>query len=272
MNKLNILVFVSSILISTAASAGSVLELATREYQQDPPILGTVHITTEDSSSHLEIKSISSNESGGLIYNGERKEIIAIDHDRQEYYVITQEQIDLIAGQIEAAMKEMEAALAEMPPEQREFARKMMEARMPVKKTGFSDGKLNKTGETDSIAGYDCDYYDVLNGENKFRDICVTDWDDFPEGQEVAGAMQELGDFFANMRDAFAKSGGFDLMDSQQEMFAYMKELGGYPIRTRDYDAAGTLTKETILTGASNGEVDPALFDPPANYKGKDLY
>jgi hypothetical protein len=271
MNHRIVLVFVSSLLISSVASAGSVLELATREFAQDPPILGSVQITTEDASSRLEITSISSNESGGMIYNGARKEIVAIDHDRQEYYVITQEQIEYIAGQIEVAMKEMEEALAQMPPEQREFARKMMEARMPVKKTGFGGGKLSKTGETGTFAGYDCDYYDVLNGETRFRDICVTAWDDFPEGQEVAGAMQEMGDFFESMRDAFAKSGGLDLMDSQQEMFAYMKELGGYPIRSRDYDAAGVLTKETVLTGASNGEVDPALFDPPKNYQGKEL-
>ena len=271
MNKINFLVVVSSILVSSVASAGSVLELATREYEKDPPILGTVQITTEDHSSRLEITSISSNESGGMIYNGERKEIVAIDHDRQEYYVITQEQIELIAGQIEEAMKEMEAALAQMPPEQREFAKKMMEARMPVKKTGFSDGKLSKTGETDNIAGYACDNYDVFNGEHKFRDLCVTKWDDFPEGQEVAEAMQEMGEFFASMREAFARSGGLDLMDSQQEMFAYMKELGGYPIRSRDYDAEGVLVKETTLTGASNGEVDLALFDPPKNYQGKEL-
>lgn len=271
MNKRNVLVFISSFVVSSTASAGSVLELATREYAQDPPILGSVQITTEDNSSRLEITSISSNESGGMIYNGARKEIVAIDHDRQEYYVITEEQIELIAGQIEEAMNEMEAAIAQMPLEQREFAKKMMEARLPAKKTGFSDGKLTKTGEVDNIAGYECDYYDVLNGEIKFRDICVTEWDDFPEGQEVAGAMQEMGDFFASMRDAFARSGGLDLMDSQQEMFAYMKELGGYPIRVREYDAAGELTKETILTGASNGEVDPALFDPPKNYKGKEL-
>ena len=142
---------------------------------------------------------------------------------------------------------------------------------MPVKKTGFSDGKLTKTGESDNFAGYDCDYYDVLNGDTKFRDICVTGWDDFPEGQEVAGAMQEMGDFFASMRDAFAKSGGLDLMDSQQEMFAYMKELDGYPTRAREFDAAGEVTKETVLIDASNGEVDLALFDPPSKYQGKDL-
>jgi uncharacterized protein DUF4412 len=267
----NAIVIFSSILFSSAATAGSVLELATSEYAQDPPILGTVQVTTEDYSTRLEIVSISSDETGGLIYNGDRNEIMVLDYHRHEYYVITQEQIELIAGQVEERMQQMEEALAELPAEEREFARKMMEAQMPVKKADTSGGTLRKTGKTDTIAGYDCDYYDVLKGERKIRDLCVTGWDDFPEGREVAGAMQELGEFFASMRKAFAKSGGLDLMDSQREMIAYMKELNGYPIRYRDYDAAGELLKETLLTGAHNEEVSATLFEPPQNYQKKDL-
>ena len=271
MNKHRIYVVISILVFSNAVIAGSILELATTEYAQDPPILGSVEITTEDNSSRLEITSISSSESGGLIYHGERKEIVAIDHSRQEYYVITKEQIEVLAKQVEEAMKQMEAALAQMPPEQREFAKKMMESQLPVKKAELSGGTLTKTDKTDTIAGYDCDYYDVMKGELKIRDICITGWDDFPEGQEVAGAMQELGDFFESMREAFAKSGGLDLMDSQQEMFAYMKELNGYPVRSRDYSATGELVKETKLTSASNEEVDSQMFEPPPTYLRKEL-
>lgn len=271
MNKDKVIVIFSSILISSVANAGSVLELATTEYAMDPPVLGTIQITTEDNSSRLEITSISSNESGGLIYSGTRKEIVAMNHDKQEYYVISQAQIEMMAGQVEEAMQQMEEALAQMPPEQREFAKKMMESQMPVKKATSSAGTLNKTGKSGSIAGYDCDYYEVMNGEAKTRDLCVTGWDDFPEGQEVAGAMQELGNFFESMREAFARSGGLDLMDSQQEMIAYMKELNGYPVQTREYDAAGELVRESKLTGASQEEVSAAMFEPPKTYHRKDL-
>ena len=258
--------FTLSSLFASAALAGSILELATTEYALDPPVLGTVKISTEGKSSHLEINSISSNESGGMIYNEARQEIIAIDHDRREYYVITQEQINQMAGQVEQAMQQMEAALAEMPPEQREFAKKMMEARMPVRKTDTSNTVLRATGESDTIAGYECDNYDVMKGETRVRDVCITSWDDFPEGQEVAGAMQELGKFFESMREAFSNAGGLDLMDRQKDLIGYMKELNGYPVRSRDYNAAGEVERETILTAARNEEVDAALFEPPAAY------
>ena len=265
-----ILVSLSNLLAS-AAFAGSILELATTEYALDPPVLGSVQITTQGKSSHLEIISISSNESGGMIYNEARQEIIAIDHDRQEYYVITQEQMNQMAGQVEQAMQQMEAALAELPPEEREFARKMMEARMPVRKTDTSNTVLRATGESDTIAGYECDGYDVMNGENRVRDICITPWENFPEGQEVAGAMKELGRFFESMREAFSNAGGLDLMDRQKDLIGYMKELNGYPVRSRDYNATGEMERETMLTAARNEEVDAALFEPPANYQKQAL-
>lgn len=263
--------FVLSSLFGSVAFAGSILELATTEYALDPPVLGTVEITTEGKSSRVEITSISSNESGGLIFNGARHEVIAIDHDRQEYYVITQEQMNQMAGQVEQAMQQMEAALAELPPEQRALARQMMESNMPNRKTDTSNTVLRATGQTDTIAGYECDNFDVMKGEEKVRDICITPWDDFPEGQEVAGAMQELGKFFASMREAFSRSGGLDLMSRQQDLIGYMKELNGYPVRSRDYNAAGELESESILTAARNGDVDPALFEPPAAYRKQAL-
>jgi hypothetical protein len=202
--KIYFFISLLSIFASGMATAGSVLILKSTEYNAQPPIVGTVEIATEENDSRLEIRSISSDESGGLIYSSGRQAIIALDHDAKEYYVISRQQIDAIASQFEQAMKQMEGALAKMPPEQREFAKQMMKDQMPVQKTNASRGTLKKTGESDSFGGHDCEYYDVLEGERKFRDICVTPWDDFPEGEEVAGAMQSLGDFFKNMTEAFS--------------------------------------------------------------------
>ena len=271
MKKIYFFVTLLSIFAAGTATAGSVLILKSTEYNAQPPIVGTVEIATEEDDSRLEIRSISSDESGGLIYSSGREAIIALDHDNKEYYVISQQQIDAIASQFQQAMKQMEEALAKMPPEQREFARQMMKDQMPVQKTITSRGTLSKTGETGSFAGHDCDYYDVLEGQRKIRDICVSPWSAFPEGEEVAGAMQSLGDFFKNMTDAFSSSGGFDLMDTQQDMFSYMKEVGGYPIRTREYDETGDLVRETVLESAKHDEIDPSRFEPPADYQDKPL-
>ena len=273
MIKLRVQCAVFGLLMSVQASAGSVLELLTTEYTQDPPILGTVEISTFGSSSRIEITSISSNESGGIIYNGDKREMIAIDHEVQQYYVIDEAMMNQMAAQVSDAMQQMQQALEEMPPEQRALAEQMMQVQIPqAQAEEIPKAVLNRTGESDSVGGYECEYYDVIREGKKIRDLCMTEWSDFEEGRSIAAAMMQLADFFESLRKAFAGAGGLEVMDRQQELFAYMDELDGYPVLSRDYDAAGQLKMESRLKSAGKlEEVNPALFEPPNGYRQQSL-
>lgn len=258
--------------ISPPALSGAAMELMTSEYRQDPPILGTVEIWTDGDLSRLEITSISSSESGGLIYRADRKEMVAIDNVEQEYYVIDQEMMDRMAAQVNEQMRLMQEQLAAMPPEQRALAEQMMQVRLPKQDADAAPAStLKKTGESDTVSGFDCDYYDVIREGRKIRDICITPWDELEEGREVAGAMMSLADFFEDMRKAFAGTGGLQVMDRQQEMFEYMEELNGYPVYSRDYNPAGQLVMESRLKSAGHVDVDPVLFEPPEGYIERQL-
>jgi len=262
----------AAILWFSPSFASSVLELMSTEYAQDPPVVGTVEISTLGKSSRIEITSVSSSESGGMIYNAERQEMIAIDHGAQEYYVIDKEMMNRMASQVSQAMAQMQEALAAMPPEQRALAEQMMKQQMPQPQLEAGPPvDINKTGESDTIAGYDCDYYDVMQDGRRIRDLCVTGWDDIEEGRDVAAAMMELAGFFESMREAFAGAGGMGAMDRQQEMFAYMRELEGYPVLSRDYDAAGELKTESRLRTAGHVDLNPELFEPPSAYRQQAL-
>ena len=267
MNKWRIRMAAASLTVAGPALAGSVLELLTTEYTQDPPILGTVEISTLDNLSRIEITSITSNESGGMIFRGDRGEMIAIDHEVQQYYVIDQAMMNRMATQVSDAMQQMQQALEAMPPEQRALAEQMMQRQMqPAEAPAKPPVTLSKTGETDEIAGYDCEYYDVMQESRKIRDLCVTTWEEIEEGRQVAAAMMQVADFFESMREAFAGAGGLDVMDRQQEMFSYMEQLQGYPVLSRDYDATGKMTMESRLQSAGHVEVAEALFEPPNGY------
>ena len=121
-----------------------------------------------------------------MIYKPATKEMIAIDHGAQEYYVIDQAMMDQMAVQVSDAMRQMQEALAAMPPEQRALAEQMMQGRMPQPQAAPQPkATLSKTGEGDTIAGFDCDYYDVTQDGRKFRELCVTDWEDIEEGADI---------------------------------------------------------------------------------------
>lgn len=252
---------------SPAVHAGAVLELLTTEYSQDPPIIGTVQISTEGRESRIEITSVSSNESGGMIYRSEKKEMIAMDHAAREYYVIDQATMDRMAAQVRSAMEQTEAALEAMSPEKRALAEQMIQRSLSTDAETVVDYDLVASGEGDEIAGFDCRYYDVMQKGRKIRDLCVTPWSEIAEGKQAAQAMMELGDFLENMRKAFSGAGGLEAMDRQQEMFAYMEELGGYPVLSRDYDASGRVESESRLEVARSEKINASLFDPPPGYQ-----
>lgn len=255
-----------ALLLCSSAHAGAVIELLTTEYRQDPPIIGTIEISTSGNSSRVEITSISSNESGGMIYRADSKEMIAIDHTAQEYYVIDQEMMDRMAAQVSAQAEAMREELAAMPPEERALAEQNMQMKLPdAGATERPPDTLEKTGETANISGYDCAWYDVIRKGRKIRDLCITGWERIEEGRQVASAMKQLADFFENMRKAL-EGAGTGVMDRQQEMFAYMEELNGYPVYSRDYGASGRLKSESKLQSAGHRDIDPALFEPPRGY------
>lgn len=255
------------------AFAGSVLTFEMKEHYDDPPVVSVIEISTEGRSSRLEVTTVGSQESGGMIYRGESADMVAIDHGKREYYVLDQASMERMAEQLGGAMQEMQKALEGMSPEQRAMAEEMMKQHMPetMQQPDRPPATLHATGREDSVGGYDCDYYDVRRADVKIRELCVTPWDELPDGRRMAGAMLEMAAFLDRMATAFSEGAGFDVMGGQQEIFAHMQELDGYPVLTRELDESGQVVSETVLQSADTEDFDPASFQPPADYTERNL-
>jgi hypothetical protein len=264
-------VFCAAIGACLTASAGSVMELVTTEYHDEPPVVGTIEISTQDGVSRMEVTSVSSNESGGMIFREQSREFIAIDHEEKEYYVIDEVAMERIGNQLSSAMQQMQQALAEMPPEQRAMAEQMMKQHIPVPAQEEAPMTVQKTGKSDTINGFGCDYYEVQQRGAKIRELCVTDWDDIDGGREASESMLALAGFFDNMAEKFSAGSGMDVMGEQRELFQHMRELGGYPVLTREFDDGGRVESESRLKSAKTGNIDAAFFEPPEDYVQKDL-
>ena len=264
-----LLVLLNSFLFAASSFAGSVLEVQTTERRGGAPIIGAVDMSILGSMSRLDITSVSSNESGAIIFNGDTTELIVIDNEQMQYYVISQQQMNAMASQVGEARRQMEQALEEMPAEQRALARQMMQ--LPEPEPEAPPTTLKKTGESDTVGDHDCEFYDVMQEERRIRDVCITPWDEIDAGREAAAALIKLGDFFESMREAFSESGGTSLMDRQQDLFGYMEELDGYPVLSRDYSVDGVVEYESRLLSAERAEIDPAIFTVPEDYKQHSL-
>jgi hypothetical protein len=267
---------ISVLVISLAAAkpsfADSILEFQTTEFGGGQPIVGTVQISTSGSNTRIEIISVSSAEAGGMIHHGDRKEMIILDHAQGTYMIISQQQMDAMAAQVDDAMSQMQETLAAMPPEQRALAEQMMQNRFPAKPPQRSPNTINDLGSTGEVAGIKCSNYEVIRDGRKVREICVSDWADIHGGHETADAIKGVADFFESMRQAYSAAGGMDVFDRQQELFEHMQEVDGYPVLYRDFSASGSLERQTVLTGAREETVRPGFFEPPESYSCRNCH
>jgi hypothetical protein len=251
--------------------AGSVMEMMTTEYREDPPVIGTVQISTQGGMSRMEVTSAGSDGSGGMIFREQGREFIAIDHEEKEYYVIDEAAMERIGTQMNSALQQMQQALEEMPPEQRAMAEQMMKQHLPVQAEEPAPLKVNKTGASDTINGFDCEYFEVQQNGAKVRELCITGWDDIEGGREAADSMIAMAAFFEKMAEQFSAGSGMDVMGEQRDLFRHMRDLEGYPVLSREFDEEGALESESRLKSAKSSDIDPALFSPPQGYKQKDI-
>lgn len=273
MSHFRCLLAVPALGLCPLAFAGSVLKLEMKEYYDDPPVVSVIEISTEGRSSRMEVTTVGRQESGGMIYRGKSADMVAIDHGKREYYVLDQASMERMAEQLGGAMEEMQKALESMPPEQREMAEQMMKQHMPeqMQEPAGPPATLHATGRKGSVGGYDCAYYDVRRADVKIRELCVTSWDDLPDGRSMAGAMLEMAGFLDRMAAAFSEGAGMDVMGGQQEIFAHMQELDGYPVLTRELEESGAVASETVLQSADTEDLEASLFQPPADYAEMNL-
>jgi hypothetical protein len=193
---------------------------------------------------------ISTLESDGIVDYASGS-ITTIDHKKKEYSVMTKEEMEAMAAQMDAKMKEMEAQMASMPPAIREKMAGMM---------GGIAGeiKVQKGTGGRTIAGYACQNWIVTMGESMKQESCVTTDLELPAaafdaqkaffgGASNSGAM---GKFVKAMHEKFKEMKGIALASTST-----MKMMGK------------THSNTTEATEIKKGAIPASAFEIPAGYK-----
>lgn len=262
---------VAALAVSCTASAwaGSIIRMESRDHTVEPVQVGTVDLSVDGESLRMDMDGEQQDNRGSMVFKSDANEMMAIDHDRQEFYIIDEATMQGMATQMGSAMQQMQAALADLPPEQRAMAEQMMKERFGGMSAGPPEKpeiQVSRTGGDDSVNGFDCEVYEVSQDGRRISELCVADWSDIEGGRDVAASMENMARFFENLREMFAQAGaGF--MDMSGDMFAHMQEMDGFPVRTRSYDDVGSLVDETVILSTEEASLDAAIFGPPAGYR-----
>lgn len=226
-------------------------------------------ITVEGMNMKMDAATGGSDWNGDMIFRAADREMIIVNHDDKSYFVFDKQQMEKISSTVNQAMASMEQALSAMPESQRAKMEQMMKSRMPAMAEPREPSELKKTGSSDTVNGFDCEIYEVWRSGVRERELCVTDWDNVAGGDDVVDAFHAMGEFMTEMLDSLPRMGdGASIGDAAYE---HMKEMNGFPVRTREYGDDGVLDGESKLVEAKEVATDSEEFSPPKKYKRKDL-
>ena len=261
---------IAAALALTPAVAGVVYEIEVKDHEQSPPKTESIEAAVEGRNLKMGIAPGQHGGEGEMIFRGDRREMVVVDHDDKSYMVMDAAAMREIAGQVSGAMAQMQEALKNVPEAERRKIEEMMKQRMPSQAAPQRPtSELRKTGERGTKNGYPCVKYDVYRDGRKVRELWVTDWDNVEGGSEVVDTFEDMADFFQELMDALPDFGqGGDTADPA---FAHMKEIGGFPVVTREFDDDGSLEDESTLRSARRRTLDPSEFEPPAGYKRRTM-
>lgn len=98
---------------------------------------------------------------------------------------------------------------------------------------------VEKTGKTDTVAGYSCDVWKVTEASGEKTEACVAKGISFPAFGRHAGWMSSLED--------------------------------GFPLRAISYDSAGKEKSKMEVTKIDKKSIDDSQFQVPAGYTTQDM-
>lgn len=215
-----------------------------------------------------------------VIFNGDRRQMVVVEHREKAYMVIDSAFAERISGQVQGmqgqmqqAMKDLEKRMEGLDPKQREMMEKMLEGKMgqPGAVPGAPQGptsEFRRTSERATKQGYPCVRYDVFRGEEKVRELWVTDWDNVKGGQDVVDSFKEMASFYEELLDSFGQMAGASpgFFEADRNPIESLTKVDGFPVVTREFEG-GELESETVLESVTERDLDPDAFEPPKGYR-----
>jgi len=266
-------------------SQGVIYELETTYHSEAGKRVETAQLTVL--SPHLLMMEILSGKraQGGekdeMIFRGDRREVVVVDHSNKAYMVMDEAAVNAMGeklGEVKQQMQNIQIpkeALARLPEAERKRLEALMKQQMgePGNQAGVKRPaqEYRKTGERATREGYPCVRYDMFREGVKVQEMWVTDADNVEGGKDVRVVFKEMADFYKGLMDAFSDMMGGGLFGEGNDPLGGFAELDGFPVVTRDFED-GSLESETVLRSARRQMLDPDAFEPPSGYKRQEMF
>jgi hypothetical protein len=201
---------------------------------------------------------------GTTIFRGDKDLFWTIDHQNKEYTEITRETMEAMGRSMGAALDQMKEQMANMPAEQRAMMEQMMQGQTEMMNQAASKPlTLKKTGKKKKIGGFACTLYECYQGEEKVREMWMTDWKGITGGTEATEAFEAMSRFFKSLVETHKNSPFAQMLDNP---YAQANTVNGFPVLVTEIEN-GVAAYETLFKGIEKMSVKADIFEPPKGYK-----
>jgi len=265
------------LLVASPVAAGVVFEIQTIGQSQGQSRAGTTQVSVEGQFLTFDIPADKPGSLGGkIIYRGDRREMMIVQHDTKSFMLMDLQSMQKMMGQLNQAMSQtagqFEGMLGSLPEAQRAMLQQKMKGSVPGQQTPQpSQIVIRRLSNTATVYGYPCVLYEVVRDGKRIRNYWVTDWGNIEGGRrDLEPAFADLGKFFQELHRSMPQMGQSD--EITNNVFAQVRELGGFPVATREYTESGDLESESALRSAKRQQINPAAFEPPAGYQLQEMF
>lgn len=251
-------------LFSNSVFAGEVVNLITKDLTDKNAKEETVQFLFSKG-----LMKMYTGDDNAMIFNSDAQNMTVITHSDKSYTVLDKAFASNVKTEIEKAMEE---ALAQVPPEQRAMVEKMMKQQMPAMgaqapQIEMPKIDIRKTDRSDTINGYNCDYYEQFKDDQKQGEHCVASWSELDVGDNIQTSFKNMAEFMKGFFQELQKISPVRMDDNP---FTQMEEMEGFPVLSRQF-SNGKITQESILSSIEEQDIDDSEFAAPEGYKKRDM-
>lgn len=232
-----------------ANAEGENREWLQQEIESQEDYLAAMSGEGETEVSHLYIKGsmmkveMENSDDPAVIFKDDK--IIMVDHKQKSYQEMTMDEMKTMFSQMKDAM------MGAMPPEMQQQMKQHMEQQSKNKTA--AKPSIDKTGKTEKIAGYACEYVKATQGDKVLEAWISHDFDN------LYARFLDMEETFGQMAQEFGE------MDEDLEM-VMMRDVKGIPLKTIQKEG-GEITETSEVTQIEAKSLSADVFTPPASYK-----
>lgn len=271
--KLQWMLFAVAMLVADSSQGAVVLKIETRDHSVNPPRSYTTDIVAEGQFLKMTIPAVGDRDGGEMIFRGDRKELVIVDHRGKSFMVMDEAAIRGLTARLDQTRTQVAEALKNVPEDQRAGMEQLLRQRVPsVQGKPRAPARVRLVGDRAQVFGYPAERYEVVRDGRKIRELWTTDWANIEGGRDVTRVFTELGEFTHKMTEALSNSVGGQSQALDDGVLAALEGVDGFPVGVREYREDGTIERESALRSTGQRRLTAEEIEPPRGYQERTMF